>query len=369
MSFLKLKDTFKDFDFNAYFSEVKTSDIKATLKRDNLGVYDLLNLLSDKALTLLEEIARASNRLTVNNFGRTINLYTPLYLSNYCNNECVYCGFRKSNKIPRLKLDLAAVEEELRVISETGVKHILLLTGESHSKTPLSYLLDAVKISKKYFSSVSIEIYPLDEESYGKLTEAGVDGLTIYQEVYDERVYEKVHISGPKRDYKYRLDAPERAARAGFRNVNIGSLFGLAEIRKEAFFAALHAGYLTDKYLESEISLSLPRIRQESSGFKPFYLLDNKSFVQIMLAFRLFLPRAGITISTRERAEFRNNLINLGATRFSAGSRTTVGGHFLSKGDEMPQFEVSDERSVREVSALIKKRGYQVVYKDWETLF
>jgi len=222
----------------------------------------------------------------------------------------------------------------------------------------------AVGVLKKYFSSISIEIYPMEIDEYKILKNAGVDGLTVYQEVYDKKIYKKVHTSGEKRDFLYRLDTPERGAKAGFRAINIGSLFGLAEIKKEAFFSGIHAKYLMDKYLECEVSLSLPRINHAEGEFKPDFELDDKTFLQIMLAYRAFMPMVGINVSTRERAEFRDNLIGLGVTKFSAGSKTDVGG-YANEEKSTAQFDISDDRSVQEIVDMIKSRGYQPVFKDW----
>lgn len=368
MSFYKVIQEFDDFDFDGYFERVTDADVQKTLAKEKLSGRDFLNLLSEKAVPYLEPMAQKARRLTIQYFGRTIQLYIPLYISNYCSNECIYCGFNRTHKIHRKKLTLEEIEEEAATIAETEMKHILVLTGEARPVTPLSYIEDAVKILKKRFSSISIEMFPMDEAEYRRLKQAGVDGLTIYQEVYDRSVYQAVHRAGKKTDYRYRLDAPERGARAGFRMVNIGTLFGLGEKRKEAFYAGLHARYLEDKYLDTEISLSLPRINEAEGGFKPYDIVDDKTFVQFLLAYRLFLPRAGIAISTRERAAFRDRLLFLGATRFSAGSRTDVGGYTLPEEDSSPQFEISDERDVAEIVRTIKEKGFQPVFKDWELI-
>jgi 2-iminoacetate synthase len=217
---------------------------------------------------------------------------------------------------------------------------------------------------KKYFTSISIEVYPLEKEEYGELVEAGVDGLTLYQEVYDEDVYHEVHLSGPKKNYLYRLDAPERACMAGIRSVNIGALLGLNQWKTEAFFTGLHADYLQSKYPETEISVSLPRLRPHAGSFQPKSIVSDRDLVQIMLALRLFLPRAGITVSTRERSQFRDNLIGLGVTKMSAGSSTEVGGH-SDENKSTGQFSISDTRSVEEMREIIYQKGYQPVFKDW----
>lgn len=324
---------------------------------------DLLSLASEKSL---EEMAQKSRKLTLQYFGRTIQLYTPLYISSYCDNVCLYCGFNTNNKIERKKLTLEEVEKEAGFISSTGLKTILMLTGESRRMTPVGYIKDCVKILKKYFSSISIEIYPLAEDEYSELVKEGVDGLTIYQEVYDEDIYNKVHPSGPKSDYRFRLGAPERAGRAGMRNINIGTLLGLNDWRKEILSLGLHAKYLQDKFPAAEIGVSVPRIRPQVAGFEPEHIVSDKNMVQIIAALRIFMPRLSISLSTREKQEFRDNLVPLGITRMSAESTTRVGGHTIKAEDEYSaQFEISNKRTVEEIKNSLEKKGYQPVFKDW----
>ncbi len=330
-------------------------------------IKEFARLLSGEAESSLEELAQRARELTLSNFGRTIQLYTPIYLSNYCDNSCLYCGFNINNKIERRALAPEEVEKEARFISSTGLRHILILTGESRSMSPVSYIKDCVRILRKYFSSISIEVYPLTEGEYSELICEGVDGLTIYQEAYDEDIYSNMHPLGPKNDYRFRLDAPERGAKSGMRSVNIGALLGLGDWRKEAFLLGLHAKYLQDRFPDVEISVSLPRIRPQVSGFKADYEVNDKNLVQIILALRLFLPRLGITLSTRKRPELRENLIPLGITRMSATSTTRVGGHTIGHEDDdcAFQFEISDSRSVEEIKTMLDRNGYQTVFKDW----
>ena len=329
--------------------------------------YDLKELLSPAAEDNLEEMAAKAHEITLQYFGRTIQLYTPLYLSNYCENRCVYCGFSAANHIERRRLSLEEIEKEAIAIASTGLKHILVLTGESRIMSPLSYIRQSVNILKKYFSSIAVEIYALTENEYRDLVSAGVDGLTIYQEVYDEEIYKKMHQSGPKSDYAFRLDAPRRGAAAGMRNVNIGVLLGLGDWRQEAFRLGLHARSLQDEFGETEIGISLPRLRPHEGAFVISHEVSDRAFVQILVALRIFSPRLGISISTREAAAFRDNLIPLGVTRVSAGSSTYVGGHIAAGGaqDGKPQFEISDTRSVPEMIASLERKGYQPVLKDW----
>jgi len=368
VSFIELVDRFESFDFGGYFNSVTPDDIKKTLGRDHLGSRDLLNLLSDQARPFLEQMAGKASRVTHQYFGRTIGMYAPMYIADYCTNYCTYCGFSAAVDFKRTKLSLPEIEREAAAIAATGIRHILVLTGEAPAKTPMSYLVGAVEILKKYFSSIALEIFPMDEEDYRTLNRAGADSLTVYQEVYDREVYREVHPGGRKANYDYRLLTPERGARAGFRAINIGTLFGLGNPKSEAFLAGLHAEYLEREFPDVEISLSLPRMTKARGGIEPKNILSDTGFVQCMLAWRLFMPRLGITVSTRESASFRDRLIHLGATRFSAGSKTDVGGYAAKHSDATPQFEITDERSVDEVAEMIRQSGYQPVFKDWELL-
>lgn len=369
MSFYERYLEYKNFDFENFFDQVTDRDIINIINKDRrLSELEFLMLLSKKAVKYLEPLAQKANRITVQNFGKVIFLYTPMYLANYCVNQCIYCGFNITNNIKRRKLTLDEVEKEAYAISSTGLRHILILTGESRKESPVQYIKDCVKILQKYFRSISIEVYPLEENEYAELIEAGVDSLTIYQEVYDEEKYKALHLKGPKRNYLYRLDAPERACKASMRNVNIGALLGLHDWRTEAFYTGLHADYLQNKYPDVEIGLSLPRIRPHPCGsFVPDCKVEDRDLVQIMIAYRLFMPRAGIAISTRERESLRNNLIGLGVTKMSAASSTEVGGHTL--GDKSDgQFDVNDRRGVEEMRQMIYSKGYQPVFKDWQAI-
>ncbi len=367
MSFMKNVLELESFDFEGYFRSVSPEDVRNSLQRDELDQRDLLNLLSLTAQDFLEEMAQKGRQVTRQYFGNIISLYAPLYISDHCSNLCTYCGFNAGVDFPRTKLSLEEIEREAAAIAATGIRHILILTGEAPAQTPMSYLEEAVKIMKKYFSSIALEIFPMDEEEYEVLCKAGADSLTVYQEVYDRDIYKEVHPRGRKSDYEYRLMTPERGARAGFRALNIGALFGLGEPRKEAYLAAQHARYLELEFPDVEVSLSLPRMTKAKGIIEPKNILSDIDLVQFMLAWRLFMPRLGITISTRESAEFRDRLIHLGATRFSSGSKTGVGEYALKDHAEATvQFEVTDDRSVDEVAEMIRESGYQPVFKDWE---
>ncbi len=321
----------------------------------------LLKEVSDSDLELMAGRVAEEH---VKYFGKTIALYTPLYLANHCVNQCVYCSYNVKNKINRLKLTTEAIEKEAIAISRTGLKHILLLTGESEKDTPLEYILEAIAILKKYFDSITIEIYPLNELDYKRVIDAGVDGLTIYQEVYDETVYKSVHPYGPKSDYDFRLDAPERAAKHGIYSTNIGALLGLHNWQEEVFKLGLHVKYLQENYPDVHYSISLPRIKPFIGQAFESLPITDENLVHILLALKLYLPSVGINLSTRESRTFRDNVLALGVSKMSAGVSTSVGGHSdTDQGDQ--QFEISDNRSVEEMKTMLLNKGYQPVFKDW----
>ena len=367
MPFCDLLEKYPKEFISGYLNSVTEEQVKASLSKADHEINDFLNLLSPKAAGFLEQMASKSREITVQYFGRVIILYIPLYISNYCNNSCIYCGFRSENKIPRNILSLKEVEENAMEIARKGIKHILLLTGEDRSKTSSEYLLEVVRIVKKYFSFIGVEMFPMETEEYARLKEAGVDGLTVYQEVYDREIYKKVHLSGKKKDYLYRLDTPERGANAKLQSVNIGPLLGLGEPLSETFYAGLHAYYLQKHYPDVEISLSVPRINEAEGACGELFKVDDRTFVRIITALRIFLKRTGITISTRERPVMRDNLVSLGITRMSAGSQTGVGS-YTAQEKQPEQFSIRDERSVEEITRMIVSKGYEPVFKDWEML-
>ncbi|MCP3925358.1 MAG: 2-iminoacetate synthase ThiH [Desulfobacterales bacterium] len=357
----------QNFDFNTFFKNVTKSQIFKILEKNRIDENDFLALLSPVAEDYLEDMAQKSKILTQNNFGKTISLYTPLYLSNYCKNRCVYCGFNTESKQLRKQLSFDDVYKEASIISSTGLKHILILTGDSREKSSVQYIKKCIEILKEFFDSIAIEIYALETDEYKELNDAGADSLTIYQETYNESLYKDLHLKGPKRDYEYRINAPERGAVAGMHSINIAALLGLDDFRRDAFFTGIHADYLQQKYPAVEIGISMPRIRPVDGGFKPLHNVSDRNLLQFITAFRIFMPRCGITISTRENEKLRDNLLPLGVTKMSAGSTTTVGGHSDSE-DESKQFEISDKRSVSDMMSAIKSFGYQPVFKDWEQL-
>ncbi|HYH04241.1 MAG TPA: 2-iminoacetate synthase ThiH, partial [Bacillota bacterium] len=357
MTFYDELQKLKCFNFER---PITATQVRAVIRKPRLDMVDFWVLLSPQAAPLLEELAQAAHRVTLQHFGKTICLFTPLYISNYCVNSCVYCGFKTTNHIERNALTLEEVEQEARQIAATGLKHLLVLTGESRGHASVSYISDSVRVLTKYFPSVSVEIYPLTTDEYRELIRAGVDGITIFQETYHEKAYAELHPAGPKRDYRFRLETPDRAGLAGMRTMGIGALLGLEDWRKEAFFTGLHASYLQKHYPEVEVSVSFPRMRPQVGGFEPPYPVSDRELVQIIQAFRLFLPRIGVTISTRENPVFRDHLVKLGATKMSAGVSTVVGGH-TKPTNGTSQFEIADHRSVEEMQAAIGNQGYKAV--------
>jgi len=364
MSFYEVLREYGNMDLKSRLNEFSGQDVLSALNKDKLDNLDFMCLLSTAAVPFLKQMAQKANSITIQNFGKVVLLYTPIYVADYCVNECVYCSFNVKNEFKRKKLTMKELEAEACKISETGLKHVLILTGESREFTPVSYIEQCTRLLRRYFSSVSVEVYPMDTSEYESIIDAGVDGLTIYQEVYDEGIYDSLHISGPKKDYLYRLNAPERAALAGMRAVNIGALMGLNDFRSESFFTGMHAQYLQKKYWDVEVGVSLPRFRPYSGKFQPLGILSDRDFVQALLALRIFLPRCGISISTRENAVFRENILPIGITRMSAGVSTNVGGHTMP-GETKAQFDISDRRSVKEIKEMLEQKGYQPIFVDW----
>ena len=349
------------YDYQQYTVE----DVKQALQKDRLSIDDYRAILSPAATECLEEMATKATAETRKHFGNSIQMFTPLYIANYCENHCVYCGFNCHNRINRAKLSLEEIEEELKTIAATGLQEILLLTGESRHQSGVEYIGEAVKCAAKYFSTVGIEIYPLNSDEYTYLHECGTDFVCVYQETYNPDKYEQVHLRGPKRIYPYRFHAQERALLGGMRGVAFGALLGLDDFRKDAFAVGLHAYFIQQKYPHAEISFSTPRLRPYINNAKNNANdVHERQLLQVMLAYRLFMPFAGITISTRERAGFRDHVIGMTATKISSGVSVGVGGHKEEeKGDE--QFEIADPRSVEQVHQMILGRGLQPVYTDY----
>jgi 2-iminoacetate synthase len=327
---------------------------------------DLAALLSPAAGTRLEEIAQAAHRLTVRRFGKTIHMYAPIYLSNECLTTCTYCGFAKDLEIVRRTLTIAEAVREAEALTVHGFRHLLLLTGEHQKITGVDYLEQALRALSRVVPQLSIEVQVWSEDEYRRLVAAGCDGVVIYQETYDRAAYSDYHVAGRKRDYDWRLEGPERAGRAGVRRLGVGALLGLhAPWREETIATAAHARFLTRRFWRSEITVSVPRIRPSASGYVPRADVSDRELAQTICALRLFLPDAGIVMSSREAAGFRDALVPLGVTHTSAGSHTEPGG-YTEPGEAEGQFEVNDTRSPEQVAAALSGIGYDVVWKDWD---
>ncbi|MBE6705853.1 MAG: 2-iminoacetate synthase ThiH [Ruminococcaceae bacterium] len=359
---------------NSYdYSKYTARDVRAALEHTVCSIEDLKALLSPAAEPFLEQMAERARLETSKHFGNTVYLFTPLYIANYCENYCVYCGFNCYNHIKRMKLSMEQIEKEMKVIADSGMEEILILTGESRLQSNVEYIGEACKLARKYFRMVGLEIYPVNTDEYKYLHECGADYVTVFQETYDTDKYEQLHLLGHKRVWPYRFDAQERALRGGMRGVAFSALLGLSDFRKDALASALHVYYLQRKYPHAEMSLSCPRLRPIINNDKINPLdVHEKQLCQILCAYRIFLPFVGITVSSRESAEFRNGIVKIAATKVSAGVSTGIGDHeskYTGKesdsiqGDE--QFEIDDNRSLDKMYKDIEGEGLQPVLNDY----
>lgn len=350
----------KEFDPAKYTS----SDVVRALEKDHLLPEDFAALLSPAADPYLEKMAERARDETRRHFGNSVCMFTPIYTSNYCTNQCVYCGFNCKNQIHRAKLSIEEMDTEMKAIASTGLTEILILTGESRTMSDIEYISECVKVAAKYFSSIGMEVYPMNSDEYRYLRDCGADYVTVFQETYDPKRYAELHLGGPKRIFSYRFNAQERALRGGMRGVAFGALLGLGDFRKDAFRCGMHAYLLQRKYPHAEISFSLPRLRPCISNEKDDNPVHERQLLQVALAYRIFMPFAGETISTRECKDFRDNIVGLCATKISAGVCVGIGGRAEEeKGDE--QFDISDPRSVEEVRKALVDKGLQPVFNDY----
>ena len=362
-------DQMNSFDYSKYTAK----DVKAALDHDTCTVEDFKALLSPAAEPFLEQMAQRARLETSKHFGNTVYLFTPLYIANYCENYCVYCGFNCYNHINRMKLSMEQIEKEMKVIADSGMEEILILTGESRAHSDIDYIGEACKLARKYFRMVGLEIYPVNTDEYKYLHKCGADYVTVFQETYDTQKYEQLHLLGHKRVWPYRFDAQERALKGGMRGVAFSALLGLSDFRKDALASALHVYYLQRKYPHAEMSLSCPRLRPIINNDKINPLdVHEKQLCQIICAYRIFLPFVGITVSSRESAEFRNGIVKIAATKVSAGVSTGIGDHESKysgkeseelQGDE--QFEIDDNRSLDKMYKDIEDEGLQPVLNDY----
>lgn len=352
------------YDYDKY----SEADVRQALMHENRTPEDFAALLSPAALPLIEEIARCAKIEKEKHFGNSVNMFTPIYIANYCENFCIYCGFNCHNKINRAKLNENEIEREMQAISESGLQEILILTGESKVHSDVEYIGKACKIAKKYFKVIGLEVYPMNSDEYAYLHECGADYVTVFQETYNSDKYETLHLAGHKRIFPYRLNAQERALKGNMRGVGFAALLGLDDFRKDAFATGIHAYLLQRKYPHAEIAFSCPRLRPiiNNDKINPMDVHEIQ-LLQVVCAYRLFMPFASITVSTRECKRVRDNLVNIAATKISAGVSTGIGEHveeIETKGDD--QFEISDGRSVDEVYNDLQAIGLQPVMKDYE---
>lgn len=360
---------FESYDYSKYTAK----DVRRALDSERCSIEDFKALLSPAAEPFLEQMAEKAQRETSKHFGNTVYLFTPIYIANYCENYCIYCGFNCYNRIKRMKLSYEQIEHEMKVIADSGMEEILILTGESPANSDIEYIGEACKIARKYFRMVGIEIYPVNVKDYKYLHECGVDYVTVFQETYDTVRYEQLHLMGNKRVWPYRFDAQERALMGGMRGVAFSALLGLSDFRKDALASALHVYFLQRKYPYAEMSLSCPRLRPiiNNETINPLDV-GERQLCQILCAYRIFLPFCGITVSSRETAEFRNGIVKIAATKVSAGVSTGIGDHEQKysgkeKGEEAgdEQFEISDGRSLNRMYKDIESEGLQPVYNDY----
>lgn len=349
------------FDYEAFTGE----DVRRTLQKATLKPEDFAALLSPAAMPYLEEMAQRAQLETRRHFGNSINLFTPLYIANYCENYCIYCGFNCHNKIHRARLNPEEIEREMQTIAATGLEEILLLTGESPKMSNVEYIGEACRIARKYFKVVGLEVYPMNTEDYRYLHDCGADFVTVFQETYNSDKYETLHLAGPKRIFPYRFNTQERAVRGGIRGVGFAALLGLDDFRKDAFATGMHAYLLQRRYPHAEIAFSCPRLRPiiNNDKINPKDVHEPQ-LLQIITAYRLFMPFASITISSRECARFRDNIIKIAATKISAGVDVGIGGHSgEARGDE--QFEIDDGRTVEEIYSMILSENLQPVMSEY----
>ena len=352
----------KAYNYNKYTA----NDVKRALTAEYPSTEDFAALLSPAAEPFLEQMARRASIETAKHLGNSVCLFTPLYIANYCENYCIYCGFNCHNKIRRAKLDYDGIRREMEAIAKTGMEEILILTGESRKMSDVEYIGKACEIAHEYFKNVGIEVYPMNTDEYAYVHKCGADYVTVFQETYNSDKYETLHLAGHKRIFPYRLNAQERAVRGGMRGVAFAALLGLDDFRKDAFAAGTHAYLIQRKYPHAEISFSCPRLRPiiNNDKINPKNV-HEKQLLQVMCAYRIFMPFAGLTISTRERAGFRDNVVGMCATKISAGVSTGIGSHTEEESQGDNQFEISDNRSLKEVCDAIHSKGLQPVLNDY----
>lgn len=361
-------DLFETYNWNETKASIyaKTAaDVEHALCATKRTLEDFKALISPAAAPYLEQMAKISQQLTQKRFGKVLQMYVPLYLSNECNNICTYCGFSYDNKVRRKTLSPMEIMQEVAAIKEMGYEHVLLVTGEDNVNVHTDYFKKVLKLIRPHFAHVSMEIQPMDQKDYEQLIPFGLNTILVYQETYHQEDYKKHHPKGKKSNFKYRVETPDRLGKAKIHKMGLGVLIGLEDWRTDCFFTALHLHYLEKKYWQSKYSLSFPRLRPYSGGLEPKVEMSDRELVQLICAYRLFNEEVELSISTRESPAFRNNIIKLGITSISAGSKTNPGGYTVAP-ESLEQFEISDERSPAEISTMIAAQGYEAVWKDWD---
>jgi 2-iminoacetate synthase len=368
---MTFKNTYETYNWETVKQNIhrKTaSDVEKALSKSKISLDDFAALISPAALPYLEQLAVKSRALTLQRFGKTIQLFAPMYLSNECNNICTYCGYSFDNKIKRKTLSDTEIIKEAEAIKKLGFDHVLLVTGEANATVHVSYFLNAIQLIKPYFSNISVEVQPLEEDEYAQLHEAGVYSILVYQETYNQDSYKKVHPKGKKSNFNYRLETPDRVGKSKIHKIGLGALLGLDDWRTDSFFCALHLDYLQKKYWQSKYSISFPRIRPAEGVEMIHEAISDKELLQLICAYRIFNPDVELSISTRETGQFRDHIIKLGATSMSAGSKTNPGGYAVDP-QSLEQFEIDDDRSPQDFINVIAGQGYEPVMKDWDKIF
>ncbi|AHJ99564.1 2-iminoacetate synthase ThiH [Hymenobacter swuensis] len=365
MSFRPIFDAHRWDEVKASIYAKTAADVERALAAPRRTLDDFKALISPAAAPYLEPMARLSRQLTERRFGRTMQLYVPLYLSNECQNICTYCGFSMDNKLRRRTLSQVEMLQEAAVLKQWGYEHVLLVTGEANQTVDVDYLEKALYTLRPHFAQLSMEVQPLDQPDYERLMRAGLHSVLVYQETYHQQDYKKHHPKGRKSNFHYRLDTPDRLGRAGIHKMGLGVLIGLEDWRTDSFFTALHLDYLQRTYWQTRYSLSFPRLRPAEGLLQPKVEMTDRELVQLICAYRLLHEEVELSLSTRETATFRNHALRLGITSLSAGSKTNPGGYAVAP-ESLEQFEISDERSPAEIAALLRQQGYEPVWKDWD---
>jgi 2-iminoacetate synthase len=362
------KSVFNQYDWDTIKSKIYSTtaqDVAYALAKSKRNLDDFLTLIAPAAQPYLEQMAQMAHELTKKRFGKTIQMYAPLYLSNECQNICTYCGFSLDNKIKRKTLTEIEINLEIEALKKAGFDHVLLVTGEANYTVNIHYFLKAIGQIKKNFSTISVEVQPLSTEEYGQLHDAGVYSVLVYQETYHQEVYKKYHTKGKKSNFDFRLETPDRVGMAGVHKIGLGVLLGLEDWRTDSFFNALHLDYLQKAYWQTKYAVSFPRLRPAEGVIEPNFSMTDKDLTQLICAYRLWNEDLEISMSTRENENFRNHIIPLGITSMSAGSKTNPGGYAVDP-QSLEQFEISDERSASEIATMISDKGYEPVWKDWD---